>query len=261
MRTEPGQSHVTGRETDMQAELVTKTEADSRMVRGFVHHWSNLMTGIIGYAVELLAGVPEGDPRRHDLERVLALANDGAVMTRHLRDFCGTEPLGETAIVNLNLLVARVIPPIEKMVGDAIELHRVMRPTSGRCRVNADQIEQVVVGLATNAAHAMPRGGRLTIETRNESLDDPRLARRIGVRPGQYVTVCVADTGTGMSDETMRRIFEPFFTTREVGEGTGLGLSVAYGVVRRHEGGIAVQSEVGRGSSFTLYLPRVEEGG
>jgi len=162
-------------------------------------------------------------------------------------------------VLDLNGVVANMNPMLPRLIGEDIQLVTVASGDLWRVRADAAQLEQIIMNLAVNAREAMPSGGRLTLETRNVEIDEAFVRVHPGARPGPHVMLAVSDTGIGMDQETQRRIFEPFFTTKEPGKGTGLGLSMVYGIVKQHEGYISVESEVGRGATFKIYLPRVEE--
>jgi CheY-like chemotaxis protein len=162
-------------------------------------------------------------------------------------------------VLDLNAVVAGVRDLLGRILGEDVELSTRLAGDLGATRADPGQIEQVIMNLAVNARDAMPRGGRLTIETANVEVDDELAARHVGAEPGSYVLVSVSDDGCGMDRETLERAFEPFFTTKPVGQGTGLGLATVYGIVQQTGGHIWAYSEPGRGSTFKLYLPRVWE--
>lgn len=148
---------------------------------------------------------------------------------------------------------------LKRLIGEDIELRTVLDRDTGSVKADPGQIEQVIINLAVNARDAMPSGGRLTIETTNVYIDEGYADMRIAVDPGQYVMLAISDTGVGMDEQVQSHIFEPFFTSKEAGKGTGLGLSTVYGIVKQSEGNVQVYSEVGRGTTFKVYLPRVDE--
>jgi two-component system cell cycle sensor histidine kinase/response regulator CckA len=162
-------------------------------------------------------------------------------------------------VLRLNSVVEDVAPMLRRLIGEHINLVTTLAPDLALVKVDAAQLDQVIVNLAVNGRDAMHGGGRLTLETSNVVVDDSFLARHPGLRPGSYVALTVTDTGSGMDTAVQARIFEPFFTTKEPGKGTGLGLAMVYGIVKQHEGYIAVASEPGRGSRFQILLPEVDE--
>ncbi len=243
-----------------QAELrqAQKMEAVGRLAGGIAHDFNNLLTAIGGYSMFAIERLPPDDPIRKDIEEIQKAGERAAALTRQLLAFSRRQVLAP-APVNLNDVVANLDKMLRRLIGEDIELVCQKFPDLGIVKVDPGQMEQILLNLAVNARDAMPRGGRLTIETANQELDG-RFAREDDtMRAGSYVLLAVSDTGEGMDAETQARIFEPFFTTKEQGKGTGLGLSTVYGIVKQSEGHIEVQSELGRGTSFKVYLPRTDE--
>jgi len=235
-----------------------KMDAVGRLAGGIAHDFNNLLTVIVGRSELILARFGPDHPLARQVELIRETANRAAALTHQLLAFSRQQVL-EARIVDLNAIVADMIPMLRRLIGEDIELVAVDAPAPGWVRADPVQLEQVIMNLAINARDAMPAGGRLTIETQDVDLDDTFVRAHRGVRPGPHVMLAVTDAGVGMDPETRALIFEPFFTTKERGRGTGLGLSTVYGIVKQHGGYIAVESTEGVGTSFRIYLPRLEE--
>ncbi|MDQ3743901.1 MAG: PAS domain S-box protein [Acidobacteriota bacterium] len=232
-----------------------KMEAVGRLAGGIAHDFNNLLTAINGYSDLALRRLQAEDPLRKSVEEIRKAGERAAALTRQLLAFSRKQVL-QPRVVSLNDVVADMNKMLRRVIGEDVELVTALDERLGHVKADPCMLEQVVLNLCVNARDAMPHGGRLSVETRDTDLDE-FLARQLDVRPGPYVVLTVTDTGTGMDGETRERIFEPFFTTKGAGKGTGLGLSTVYGIVRQSGGGVRVQSEVGRGSTFEIYLPRV----
>ncbi len=250
------------RQAEEQLRQAQKMEAVGQLTGGIAHDFNNLLTGISG-ALELLQRrVEEG--RTADLYRYVgiaaAAAKRAAALTQRLLAFARRQPL-DPRPVNANRLVASMEELLRRTLGPAIELEMVLAGGLWSALCDPNQLESAILNLAINARDAMPEGGRLTVETANAHLDEAYARAEGGeVRPGQYVTVSVTDTGAGMPPEVVARVFEPFFTTKPTGEGTGLGLSMLYGFVKQSGGHVRAYSELGRGTTMRLYLPRHRSG-
>ncbi len=219
---------------ETQLRQAQRMEAIGLLAGGIAHDFNNLCSIIIGYSELGMHRTQAEDPLRNNLKEIRRAGERAATLTRQLLAF------GRN--------------------GEDVELRTVLNPVLGSVRADPGQVEQVLMNLAINARDAMPEGGTLTIETDNVFLPEEFVEQPFAVTPGPYVKVIVSDTGTGMDERTEARIFEPFFTTKEPGKGTGLGLSTVYGIIKQSEGYILVNSEVGLGTSFQIYLPRVDRG-
>ncbi len=235
-----------------------KMEAIGTLAGGVAHDFNNLLTAILGNTQLALRQLAPDDPLQLRLIEVEKAGNRAAVLTRQLLAFSRRQHL-ERRIINLNDTIAEIIKMLKRIIGEDVEVRVKYAPVL--CAVFADpgQIEQVIMNLGVNARDAMPGGGQLTIETSNVELDESYRRQYPYVQCGKYVEVRVSDTGSGMDEATCAHIFEPFFTTKEVGHGTGLGLSMAYGIVKQHDGHINVYSEVGHGTTFKIFLPVAEK--
>jgi CheY-like chemotaxis protein len=233
-------------------------ESVGRLAGGVAHDFNNLLTVINSYAELAVAELKEGDQLREDLKEIHAAGVRAAALTRQLLAFSRKQVL-QPVVLNLSTLVAGTEKMLRRMIGEDVDLAIVPAEGLGCVKADPGQIEQVIVNLAVNARDAMPAGGKLTIETADVEFDEVYASQHVGAHPGQYVMLAISDTGTGMDEATRSRIFEPFFTTKDVGLGTGLGLSTVYGIVKQSGGYIWVYSEVGVGTTFKIYLPRVAE--
>jgi len=259
-------THVLGVATDVtelknlerQIFQTQKLEAIGQLAGGVAHDFNNLLTVILGRCALLVGRLsPDASPRR-DIDLIQKTAERAVALTRQLLAFSRKQVL-DPKVLDLNAVVPGMATMLQRLIGEHIEL--VYRPGAELGRVKADpgQLEQIIMNLAVNARDAMPDGGRITIETGNVELGEHYARQHVGVQPGRYVMLAVSDTGIGMDGATQARIFEPFFTTKAPGKGTGLGLSTVYGIVNQSGGNIWVYSEPGKGTTFKVYLPRVED--
>jgi len=235
-----------------------KMEAVGRLAGGIAHDFNNLLMVICGYTEVLLGQLTVGHPLYAKAEAIQQASDRASTLTRQLLAFSRKQLL-ELKVIDVNAIVTDMERLLRPLIGEDIELSTQLAPSVGCTRADAGQLEQVIMNLVVNAKDAMPNGGKICIRTANINLDDSHHPENTLIKNGPYVMICISDTGQGMDRETQARIFEPFFTTKEKGKGTGLGLSTVYGIIKQSGGYVFVQSELGRGTVFTIYFPRVDE--
>lgn len=246
-------------EAEHRQQLSQKLEAIGTLTGGVAHDFNNLLTAILGYTQLAMRKIDPSSPAQASLVNVEKAGNRAAELTKKLLAF-GRQQKLERRVIDLNEAIGEMLRLLERVIGEEIEVS--FKTTSNLDAVYADptQIEQVVMNLSLNARDAMPKGGRLMIETRNVALDEYYCRQYPTCVPGDYVQILVSDNGHGMDQSVLDRMFEPFFTTKSLNEGTGLGLSMVYGIVKQHKGHINVYSEPGQGTTFKIYLPVVPDG-
>jgi signal transduction histidine kinase len=244
--------------THAQLTQAQKMESIGRLAGGIAHDFNNLLTVITGRAALELGRIGADAPTRKSLSLIEATANRAGALTRQLLAFSRKQLL-TPQVLDLNVALRGIEPILRRLIGEDIGVTLTLDAQLGRAQADPGQVEQVVLNLAVNARDAMPEGGVLTIETANAVLSPAYVRQHIEVQPGPYVMLAVRDTGVGMSTETMGRIFEPFFTTKEAGKGTGLGLATVYGIVKQSGGHVTVESQIGQGTTFKVFLPRIAD--
>ncbi|HRH45443.1 MAG TPA: ATP-binding protein, partial [Pyrinomonadaceae bacterium] len=225
---------------------------------GVAHDFNNMLTVINGYSQIISRQLKSEDPLHSKIKEINKAGERAAVLTRQLLAFSRKQIL-QPKILDLNSIIFEIEKMLRRLIGENIEFKTILDSQPGRVKADPGQIEQTILNLVVNARDAMPEGGKLLIETKNIYLDEDYVSQHIGVKSGYYIMLAVSDSGIGMDAETQSHIFEPFYTTKEVGRGTGLGLSTVYGIVRQSGGSIWVYSEPGKGTTFKVYLPRVDE--
>ena len=235
-----------------------KMEAVGRLAGGIAHDFNNLLMVISGYTEVLLDQLTLGHPLHAKAEAIQQASDRASTLTRQLLAFSRKQLL-ELKVIDVNAIVTDMERLLRPLIGEDIELTTSLAPNIGCTRADAGQLEQVIMNLVVNAKDAMPSGGKISIRTAAVNLDDSYRPENTFIKNGPYVMISVSDNGQGMDRETQARIFEPFFTTKEKNKGTGLGLSTVYGIIKQSGGYVFVQSEIGRGTVFTIYFPRVDE--
>ncbi len=245
------------RSLEVQLRQAQKLDAIGQLAGGVAHDFNNLLTVILSYGTLLINDLAPDDPKREDLNQIIECGRRAAELTRQLLTF-GRRQVFEMKQVELNATLTNIVKMLRRLLPESIEFS--VQPGHGIWPINGDAggLEQVIVNLVVNARDAMPSGGKISVTTLNFEVSTLDSAR-IGAKPGDYVMLAVADTGIGMSAETQARIFEPFFTTKEAGKGTGLGLATVHGIVRQLGGAISIDSELGKGTTFRVYLPKATQ--
>jgi PAS domain S-box-containing protein len=243
---------------EMQLLQAQKMEAIGRLAGGVAHDFNNWLTPIIGYSQLLLDATDPSDPKRRQIGEISKAGERASELASKLLTFSRKQVL-QPRVISLNHALADIQDMLKRLIGEDIELITRLDPSAGKVKADPGQIEQVILNLVLNSRDAMPKGGKLTIETSNAELDNSLIRHELGAHKGSCVMLAVSDTGCGMDAQTQAHIFEPFFTTKESGKGTGLGLSTVYGIIKQSGGHISVYSEVERGTTFKIYFPKIEE--
>jgi signal transduction histidine kinase/CheY-like chemotaxis protein len=236
-----------------------KMEAVGRLAGGIAHDFNNLLTTILGYSHLILERIESDDPLRPEVEEIRTAGERAAALTKQLLAFSRKQVI-EPKVLEVNAVVANLDKMLRRLIGEDIQFQTELG-SAGHIKADLGQLEQVIMNIAVNARDAMPRRGVLTIRTGSAVFDEAFIRQHVGARIGQYASIVVSDTGCGMDKVTKLRIFEPFFTTKDPSKGTGLGMAMVYGIVKQSEGYIWVDSEPGKGTSISVYFPRVQEEG
>jgi signal transduction histidine kinase/CheY-like chemotaxis protein len=252
------QHDITGRKR-LEAQLFQsqKLETVGKLAGGIAHEFNSILTAIIGQSDLMLGDLPAGSPLARNATEISKAANRAAALTRQLLAY-GRKQLLRPEALDLNRIVTGMEGVFQHLLGAQVDTQIVPATNLHAVKADAGQIEQVIMNLVINARDAMPNGGKLTLETANVSFAEASVGRYPELKPGDYVMLAITDTGTGMSEAVKTRVFDPFFSTKGIGQGTGLGLSTCYGIIKQSGGHISVYSEPGRGTTFKIYLPQAE---
>jgi len=248
------------RRSEDQLRQAQKLEAVARLAAGVAHDFNNILTAISGHSAMLLGQLAAGDSRRKNAEQIEKCSYMAAALTRQLLTFSRKQPI-EPRVFKLNGVIQNIERMLRRLIGEDIEFCATLDPDAGCFKADPGQLEQVIMNLAVNARDAMPNGGKIMVTTTSMKLDESHPKPAPGLKPGPYVMLAVADTGTGMSEEVKAHLFEPFFTTKPMGKGTGLGLATCFGIIQQSSGHIEVESELGKGTTFKVYFPQVQNAG
>lgn len=256
--TEQKQAEEALHKSEEQLRQSQKLESVGRLAGGIAHDFNNMLTAINGYSELILSKLEADNPLRSKVEDIKKAGERSALLTQQLLAFSRKQVL-QTKVLDMNEIITDTTKMLRHLIGEDVQLYTALNSKLGRVEADPGQLSQVIMNLAVNARDAMPKGGNLTIKTENVYLNEEVPERHYMTQQGNFVLLSVSDNGDGMDHETLQHIFEPFFTTKEIGKGTGLGLSTVYGIVKQSGGHIGVDSEVGRGTTFNIYLPRVVE--
>lgn len=252
-----GEDITENKRLEAQLRHAQKMEAVGVLAGGIAHDFNNILTAVIGYANMLQIGLSPDNPLCYHVERILQASDRAARLVKSILAYSRKQIMIPVS-VSVNGIIREVETLLRRLMGERVELRIVLAENDMTIKADSGQIEQVLMNLAVNARDAMPDGGSLIIETGRREMDDEFIAAHGYGRAGRYAAITVTDTGTGMDEKTREKIFDPFFTTKEVGKGTGLGLSMVYGIIKQHHGYVNVYSEIGRGTTFRIYLPLVD---
>ena len=244
------------KELEQQLRQAQKVEAVGRLAGGIAHDFNNILTAVLGYSDLILRSARPDDPVRHNVDEIRKAAERAAALTGQLLAFSRKQVM-ETKVFDFRQVVSGLEKMLQRLIGENVQLITELGDQRANVKADPGQIEQVIMNLIVNGRDAMPQGGKITIQLMTATLDEEYTHQQQDISPGEYVLLMVTDSGTGMTDEVKAHVFEPFFTTKPLGQGTGLGLATCYGIIKQSGGLIVVQSELGRGTTFKIYLPRV----